>query len=130
MQGAQAATLNPLHGYKNVVDAQFDDAVAALDACEIVKLCTAAVDDVRCCVPQDITATAATRRAAEWIGRHGAPARITSLTESGPAPKRRSPPTSATTRSKSRQPSDSDPSTTHPREGGQVGEKILGSSSP
>lgn len=53
-KGIQVATLDPFHGYKNAIDDQLEDAVAVLDAFHIVKLGTAAVDDVRRRVQQDI----------------------------------------------------------------------------
>jgi transposase len=48
------ATLDPFHGYKNAIDDQLEDAVAVLDAFHIVKLGTAAVDEVRRRVQQEI----------------------------------------------------------------------------
>ena len=48
------ATLDPFHGYKNAIDDQLQDAVAVLDAFHIVKLGTAAVDEVRRRVQQEI----------------------------------------------------------------------------
>jgi transposase len=50
----QVATLDPFHGYKNAIDDQLADAVAVVDAFHIVKLGTAAVDEVRRRVQQDI----------------------------------------------------------------------------
>jgi transposase len=52
--GIQVATLDPFHGYKNAIDDQLQDAVAVLDAFHVVKLGTAAVDEVRRRVQQDI----------------------------------------------------------------------------
>lgn len=45
---------SPFHGYKNAIDDQLEDAVAVLDAFHVVKLATAAVDEVRRRVQQDI----------------------------------------------------------------------------
>ena len=47
------ATLDPFHGYKNAIDDQLADAVAVLDAFHVVKLGTAAVDEVRRRVQHD-----------------------------------------------------------------------------
>jgi len=52
--GIKVATLDPFHGYKNAIDDQLDDAVAVVDAFHIVKLGTAAVDEVRRRVQQQI----------------------------------------------------------------------------
>src|SRR5690606_35179622 len=49
----EVATLDPFHGYKNAIDDQLEDAVAVLDAFHVVKLGTAAVDEVRRRVQQD-----------------------------------------------------------------------------
>ena len=49
----EVATLDPFHGYKNAIDDQLEDAVAVLDAFHIVKLGTAALDEVRRRVQQD-----------------------------------------------------------------------------
>ena len=53
-KGVEIATLDPFHGYKNAIDDQLDDAIAVLDAFHVVKLGTAAVDEVRRRVQQDI----------------------------------------------------------------------------
>lgn len=53
-KGVEVATLDPFQGYKNAIDDQLEDAVAVLDAVHIVKLGTAAVDEVRRRVQQDI----------------------------------------------------------------------------
>jgi transposase len=45
--GIGVATLDPFHGYKNAIDDQLEDAVAVLDAFHVVKLGTAAVEEVR-----------------------------------------------------------------------------------
>ncbi|MGY6556763.1 MAG: transposase [Schaalia turicensis] len=37
----------PFHGYMNAIDDQLEDTVAVLDAFHVVKLGTAAVDEVR-----------------------------------------------------------------------------------
>ena len=50
----EVATLDPFHGYKNAIDDQLADAVAVLDAFHVVKLATAAVDEVRRRVQQHI----------------------------------------------------------------------------
>jgi transposase len=52
--GVQVATLDPFHGYKNAIDDQLQDATAVLDAFHVVKLGTAAVDEVRRRVQQEI----------------------------------------------------------------------------
>ncbi len=52
--GVTVATLDPFHGYKNAIDDQLDDAVAVLDAFHVVKLGTAAVDEVRRRLQQEI----------------------------------------------------------------------------
>jgi transposase len=51
--GVQIATLDPFAGYKKALDDELDDAVAVLDAFHVVKLGTAAVDEVRRRVQQD-----------------------------------------------------------------------------
>lgn len=51
--GIQIATLDPFAGYKKALDDELDDAVAVLDAFHVVKLGTAAVDEVRRRVQQD-----------------------------------------------------------------------------
>ncbi|NYJ68775.1 transposase [Pseudoclavibacter chungangensis] len=52
--GVQIATLDPFAGYKKALDDELDDATAALDAFHVVKLGTAAVDEVRRRVQQDL----------------------------------------------------------------------------
>jgi len=52
--GIQVATLDPFHGYKNAIDDELEDAVAVLDAFHVVKFGTAAVDEVRRRVQQQI----------------------------------------------------------------------------
>jgi transposase len=52
--GIGVATLDPFHGYKNAIDDHLEDAVAVLDAFHVVKLGTAAVDEVRRRVQQQI----------------------------------------------------------------------------
>ena len=52
--GVKVATLDPFHGYKNALDDELEDAIAVLDAFHIVKLGTAAVDEVRRRVQQEI----------------------------------------------------------------------------
>ncbi|PXY32863.1 transposase [Prauserella coralliicola] len=47
------AALDPFAGYKTAIDDKLDDAVAVLDAFHVVKLGTAAVDEVRRRVQQD-----------------------------------------------------------------------------
>ncbi|MDQ4490833.1 ISL3 family transposase [Sinomonas sp. ASV486] len=51
-KGVEVAALDPFQGYKNAIDDQLEDAVAVLDAFHVVKLGTAAVDEVRRCVQQ------------------------------------------------------------------------------
>jgi transposase len=51
--GIKVATLDPFHGYKNAIDDELEDAVAVLDAFHVVKLGTAAVDEVRRRVQQE-----------------------------------------------------------------------------
>ena len=53
-KGVEIATLDPFQGYKNAIDDQLEDAIAVLDAFHVVKLGTAAVDEVRRRVQQDI----------------------------------------------------------------------------
>ncbi|MHA7133154.1 transposase [Oerskovia turbata] len=43
----QIATLDPFHGYKNMIDDRLDDAVAVLDAFHFVRLANQAFDEVR-----------------------------------------------------------------------------------
>jgi transposase len=50
----KVATLDTFHGYKNALDDELEDAVAVLDAFHVVKLGTAAVDDVRRRVQQSV----------------------------------------------------------------------------
>jgi len=52
--GITVATLDPFHGYKNALDDELEDAIAVLDAFHVVKLGTAAVDEVRRRLQQDI----------------------------------------------------------------------------
>jgi len=52
--GVGVATLDPFQGYKNALDDELEDAVAVLDAFHVVKLGTAAVDEVRRRVQQHI----------------------------------------------------------------------------
>jgi transposase len=52
--GITVATLDPFHGYKNALDDELEDAVAVLDAFHVVKLGTAAVDEVRRRLQQEI----------------------------------------------------------------------------
>lgn len=52
--GIGVATLDPFYGYKNAIDDQLEDAVAVLDAFHIVKLGTAALDEVRRRVQQTV----------------------------------------------------------------------------
>ncbi len=52
--GITVATLDPFHGYKNALDDELEDAVAVLDAFHVVKLATAAVDEVRRRLQQQI----------------------------------------------------------------------------
>ena len=50
----KVATLGPFHGYKNALDDALEDAIAVLDAFHVVKLGTAAVDEVRRRLQQEI----------------------------------------------------------------------------
>ena len=50
----KVATLDPFHGYKNALDDELEDAIAVLDAFHVVKLGTAAVDEVRRRLQQQI----------------------------------------------------------------------------
>lgn len=52
--GIAVATLDPFHGYKNALDDELEDAIAVLDAFHVVKLGTAAVDEVRRRVQQEV----------------------------------------------------------------------------
>ena len=52
--GIKVATLDPFHGYKNALDNELEDAIAVLDAFHVVKLGTAALDEVRRRVQQEI----------------------------------------------------------------------------
>jgi len=51
--GIAVATLDPFHGYKNAIDDELEDAIAVLDAFHVVKLGTAALDEVRRRVQQE-----------------------------------------------------------------------------
>ena len=51
--GIRIAPLDPFAGYKNAIDAHLDEATAVLDAFHVVKLGTAAVDEVRRRVQQE-----------------------------------------------------------------------------
>ena len=53
-KGVEIATLDPFHGYRCAINDQLDDAIAVLDAFHVVRLGTAAVDEVRRRVQQDI----------------------------------------------------------------------------
>jgi transposase len=50
----QIAALDPFAGYKRAIDDKLEDATAVLDAFHVVKLSTAAVDEVRRRVQQDM----------------------------------------------------------------------------
>ena len=65
-KGVEIATLDPFHGYRCAINDQLDDAIAVLDAFHVVKLGTAAVDEVRRRVQQDIHGHRG-RRVAEMI---------------------------------------------------------------
>lgn len=52
-KGIKVAPLDPFAGYKNAIDEKLEDATAVLDAFHVVKLGTAAVDEVRRRVQQD-----------------------------------------------------------------------------
>ena len=51
--GIKVATLDPFHGYKNAIDDELEDAIAVLDDHHVVKLGTAALDEVRRRVQQE-----------------------------------------------------------------------------
>ncbi len=51
--GITVATLDPFQGYKNALDDELEDAIAVLDAFHVVKLGTAALDEVRRRVQQE-----------------------------------------------------------------------------
>ena len=53
-KGVEIATLDPFHGYRCAINDQLDDAIAVLDAFHVVRLGTAAVDEVRRRVQHDI----------------------------------------------------------------------------
>ena len=53
-KGVEIATLDPFHGYRCAINDQLDDAIAVLDAFHVVRLGTAAVDEVHRRVQQDI----------------------------------------------------------------------------
>ena len=53
-RGVVVAALDPFAGYKTAIDDKLQDAVAVLDAFHVVKLGTAAVDEVRRRVQQDM----------------------------------------------------------------------------
>lgn len=52
-KNVQVAALDPFAGYKTAIDDKLDDATAVLDAFHVVKLGTAAVDEIRRRVQQD-----------------------------------------------------------------------------
>ena len=126
-KAVEVATLDPFHGYKNAIDDQLEDAVAVLDAFHVVKLGTAAVEEVRRRVQQDIhghrgrsmssssgrprstrsaagsSRTSTATEAAKTTRSTGsatccAPGRNTSPTGRRPASRRRSPPTNDTSK--------------------------------
>ena len=51
--GIKVATLDPFQGYKNALDDELEDAIAVLDAFHVIKLGTAAMDEVRRRVQQE-----------------------------------------------------------------------------
>ena len=51
--GIKVATLDPFQGYKNALNDELEDAIAVLDAFHVVKLGTAAMDEVRRRVQQE-----------------------------------------------------------------------------
>ena len=53
LAGVKVATLDPFQGYKNALDNELEDAIAVLDAFHVVKLGTAAMDEVRRRVQQE-----------------------------------------------------------------------------
>ena len=52
-RGVKVAALDPFAGYKTAIDDKLEDATAVLDAFHVVKLGTAAVDEVRRRIQQD-----------------------------------------------------------------------------
>ncbi|MFV0405531.1 MAG: transposase, partial [Propioniciclava sp.] len=52
-KNVKVAALDPFAGYKTAIDDMLEDAVAVLDAFYVVKLGTAAVDEVRRRIQQD-----------------------------------------------------------------------------
>lgn len=52
-RNVKVAALDPFAGYKTAIDDKLQDATAVLDAFHVVKLGTAALDEVRCRVQQD-----------------------------------------------------------------------------
>ncbi len=53
-KGIEIATLDPFHSYRCAINDQLDDTTTVLDAFHMVKLGTAAVNEVRRRVQQDI----------------------------------------------------------------------------
>jgi transposase len=124
--GVGIATLDPFMGYKNAIDDQLEDAVAVLDAFHVVKLGTAAVDEVRRRVQQQIHATAATRATRSTASATSCAAEPrSSPTANASGSRRRSPPTTGMTRSTSpgSAPSNSGPPTRPPTSSRGVGSR-------
>lgn len=98
--GVEVATLDPFHGYKNAIDDQLEDATAVLDAFHVVKLGTAAVDEVRRRVQQEIHGHRGRKNnPLTGSGRSCAAAPRSSPNASEPGSTGRSPLTNATTKS-------------------------------
>lgn len=51
--GIKVATLDPFRGYKNAIDDELDDAVAAVDHFHVIKLVTTMIDDTRRRIQQE-----------------------------------------------------------------------------
>lgn len=97
--GVRIATLDPLHGYKNANDAHLED-TAVLDAFHILKLGTAAMDEVRRRAQQE-TLGCRGRKPTPSMGSGPScgPARSASATASAPILSPPSTPTRRTRRS-------------------------------
>lgn len=52
-EGIKVATLDPFRGYKNAIDDELEDAIAAVDHFHVIKLVTTMIDDARRRVQQE-----------------------------------------------------------------------------
>lgn len=52
--GIKVATLDPFRGYKNAIDDELEDAVAAVDHFHVIKLVTSMIDDTRWRIQQQV----------------------------------------------------------------------------